>query len=99
MKAKDINPEVVLDIVEQNNRVCPNPRLWNSLYEIIQDDLDNNFGNEPPRPMILAAWRDTPPSIKKMVLVEQIKWAAENGTLDKAYHYLHDLNDDDWFTG
>ena len=54
-------------------------------------------GWEPPLPLILAAWHDTPAMSKMLRLTEHIEWAAQHGALDSVARFLHELREEDWF--
>jgi hypothetical protein len=86
----------VFDESAKNNRVCPQPRKWNELYEILADKRRKGIGWEPALPLILAAWWDTPAISKIRRLQEHIQWAADHDCLTEVYDFLHALSDDDW---
>jgi hypothetical protein len=78
-------------------RVCPKPTEWNYLYNILPDKRRNGAGWEPPLPLILAAWDDTPALMKMLRLEEHIKWASNHGALDAVEAFLRGLAEDQWF--
>ena len=59
--------------VQAEGRVCPLPKHWNALYELLPDRRQRMDGGwEPALPLILAAWWDTPPLAKMLRLREHI---------------------------
>jgi hypothetical protein len=47
--------ELVIAEVQKNNRVCPQPRKWQELYDMLPNKRRVGVGWEPPLPLILAA--------------------------------------------
>ena len=86
----------VLAEAKKNRRVCPQPTKWNELYQLLPNKRQVGTGWEPPLPLILAAWWDTPPLFKAMRLQEHIEWASKHGALDVVYHLLTSLDEKDW---
>lgn len=80
-----------------NNRVCPMPPSWNALWEMLPERKRAGVGWEPPAPLILAAWHDTPAMFKAARLAEHIEWAASHGALEPIAAYLKGLPESDWF--
>lgn len=72
------------------------PMRWNELYEMLPDRNRAGGGWEPPLPLILTAWHDTPALPKMLRLAEHIKWAANHGVLNEVDHYLRGLPEEDW---
>ena len=56
-----------------------------------------NAGWQPPLPLILAAWHDTPMMLKMLRLAEHIEWAAQHGALVLVASFLRGLREEDWF--
>jgi len=81
----------------RNSRVCPQPKKWNELYELLPHKRRKGAGWEPPLPLILAAWWDTPEMSKIARLREHIEWAAEHGALGTVYDFLVGLAEDEWY--
>ena len=81
----------------ENNRVCPLPTLWNDLFELLPDRKRSGPGWEPPLPLILAAWHDTPVLLKMLRLTEHIRWAVDRGALESVSGFLRGLREDQWF--
>jgi len=62
----------VESLVAYYNRVCPMPPLWHRLWEMLPNRTRVGAGWQPPLPLILAAWHDTP----------AMQWAAQHGAPD-----------------
>ena len=80
----------------ENNRVCPNPNPWNEVWKILPDRKQIGAGWEPPLPLILAAWYDTPAMSKMLRLAEHIQWADNHGALPQVAAFLRNLREEDW---
>ena len=79
-----------------NERVCPKPTLWNSLWESLPNRKRIGLGWEPPAPLILAAWHETPAMLKMGRLEEHIKWADQHGAMGEIAAFLRGLKEEDW---
>ena len=88
--------EVLMEI-EKDGRICPQPQKWNELWEMLPNKKRKGAGWEPPLPLILAAWWDTPILMKKLRIQEHIRWAEQNEALDSVYEFLKSLDCDDWY--
>ena len=88
----------LLEYVRADGRICPMPEAWNALYEMLPEKKRVGYGWEPPLPLILSAWWDTPILSKMIRLEEQICYAAEHGVLDEVDRYLRSLKPEQWFT-
>ena len=73
------------------------PQRWSALWELLPDRRRAGGGWEPPLPLILAAWDETPAMPKMLRLAEHIEWAAEHGALESLAAFLRDLGEEDWF--
>jgi hypothetical protein len=69
---------------------------WKDLYEILPNKRRKESGWEPPLPLILAAWWDTPDMAKMLRLREHIEWASEQGCLDVIHEFLASLKEEEW---
>jgi hypothetical protein len=86
-----------LALATQNNRVCPHPRRWNDLFELLPNKTQKTSGGwVPPLPVILAAWWDTPDFSKAQRLREHIEWASAHGSLNAVHSFLCALSEDEW---
>ncbi len=89
--------EKVMAETQKNDRVCPLPQKWNELYELLPNKRRKANGWEPPLPLILAAWWDTPAMLKIFRFREHIEWASEQGGLDVVYKFLVNLKEEEWY--
>lgn len=74
------------------NRVCPLPMQWIRFYALLPDRRPG----VPPPPMHGRTWDESSPLGKRMVLRDQIEWAAARGGLDIVLAYLRSLREEDW---
>jgi hypothetical protein len=88
--------ESLVAYCRENNRVCPLPNLWKRLWEMLPNRVQVEAGWQPPLPLILAAWHDTPAMPKMLRLAEHIEWAAEHGALESVGKFLRELREEDW---
>jgi hypothetical protein len=88
--------ESLVAYCRENKRVCPLPRLWNELWEMLPNRTQVGSGWNPSLPLILAAWHDTPEILKMLRLTEHIEWAAQHGALEKVDRFLRELREEDW---
>ena len=86
----------VLAMAASNGRVCPQPQLWNRLYGLLPNKRQTDHGWEPPLPLILAAWYETPALSKIARLREHIEWADQHGALEIVCDYLASLPETQW---
>jgi hypothetical protein len=86
----------VLAEAQKNKRVCPQPRKWQELYDMLPGKRRKGDGWDPALPLILAAWWDTPALPKMLRLREHLEWAAAQGCLDQVYSYLCALPEVEW---
>jgi hypothetical protein len=75
------------------------PDPWNRLWEILLARERECGAPLPGPPLILAAWHQVPPLMKRVRLLDQLEWAAENGILDEVNRYIRSLSVRDWFQG
>lgn len=88
--------EEALELAQTNARVCPQPQRWNELYKLLPNRKRVGAGWEPPLPLILAAWWDTPAISKIARFREHLEWAASHGALDSVYSFMSALQESDW---
>ena len=86
----------LLNYVRDNRRVCPVPQRWNELWEMLPDRKRVGNGWEPPLPLILAAWWDTPAMLKMLRLEEHIRYTDAHGVLPGVDRYLRGLQEEEW---
>lgn len=81
-----------------NNRICPIPQKWNELFDMLHNKKQKSSGVwEPPLPLILAAWYDTPALSKQLRLKEHLEWAQKEKQLDDLSNFLYSLKEEEWF--
>jgi hypothetical protein len=88
-------PEV-LGEVQKNNRVCPQPKQWQRLYEMLPNRERKGAGWQPSLPLILGAWWETTPLEKMARLREHIEWASRHECLAEIHSFLSKLPEEDW---
>lgn len=88
--------EQTLAEAKKNDRVCPQPLEWQKLYEMLPDKQRKGVGWQPPLPLILAAWWDTPALSKTLRLREHIEWASAHGCLEQVHSFLCQLPENAW---
>ena len=81
----------------ENNRICPIPRRWNKLWELLPNRRRVGGGWDPPAPLILAAWHETVGLEKMLRLATHIEWADRHGALESVAVFLRTLREDEWF--
>jgi len=79
-----------------DSRVCPMPQQWNKLYGLLPNRRRSGAGWEPPLPLILGVWDDTPALLKMVRLAEHIEWAAKHGAPPAVASFLTALTEDSW---
>jgi len=80
----------------ENNRVCPLPKAWQQLWEMLPDRRRVGDAWEPAVPLILAAWHEAPAMVKMVRLAEHIQWAEKRNTLPEVAAFLRGLLEDEW---
>jgi hypothetical protein len=91
-----ITVDQVLAVATESNRICPQPKKWQQLYELLPDKKRKGAGWEPSLPLVLAAWWDTPAISKILRLREHIEWAATHGSLEQVHEFLRSLPEEEW---
>jgi hypothetical protein len=81
----------------ENGRVCPQPNLWQQLWEILPNRKRVGVGWQPPLPLILGAWHETPGMAKMLRLAEHIEWAEKHNSLAPVAAFLRHLREEDWY--
>jgi hypothetical protein len=92
-----VNVEQIWPECQKNKRVCPQPQNWQKLYELLPNKKRQGNEWEPPLPLILAAWWETPVISKTMRFREHIEWAEAHGCLEQIAEYLKSLSEDEWY--
>ncbi len=81
----------------KNDRVCPKPKFWQKLWEMLPNRKQVEAGWEPSLPLILAAWHEAPAMAKMLRLAEHIEWADKQGVLEVVDGFLRSLREEDWY--
>jgi hypothetical protein len=82
----------------RDRRVCPQPMLWNRLWELLPDRRRVGEGWEPPLPLILAAWWEPSDNEKRSRFHSHLRWASEYGAIKPVANLISNMNPDDWHT-
>jgi hypothetical protein len=93
----DTSLDDIINYCKQNDRVCPQPQLWNTLWQKLKNKKQIGAGWQPALPLILAAWWEASGLSKQLRLIEHLKWAEANGQLQGIVDYLKELKEEDWF--
>lgn len=93
-KLKDL-----LDYVKADGRICPIRTCWDRLWEMLPDKKHIGRDWQPPMPLPLAVWWETPVLAKAVRLDQHIRYAAEHGALNEVDSYLRGLKPEEWFYG
>jgi len=88
----------VLQQIDRDGRVCPQPNHWNAVWELLPDRQRQGAGWQPPLPLILAAWWHTSDAEKRERFELHLRWAETHGALAKVSAYLNTLEPGDWHT-
>ncbi|MCU4177308.1 hypothetical protein [Carboxylicivirga sp. N1Y90] len=74
-----------------NNRVCPQPHIWNELWKIIQQASEEKID----LPLILAAWHNTSDKEKQERFIYHLEKAKQLGLNEKLKAVL-EIEEDQW---
>ena len=91
--------KALLEYVDAEGRICPLSRQWDRLWEMLPDKKRVGRDWEPPLPLTLTVWWETPLLAKKQRLERHLRYAAEHGVLDEVDSYLRGLKPEEWFYG
>ena len=86
----------LLDYVQGNRRVCPQPQLWNELWEMLPARHRVGSAWEPAPPLILAAWWESSILTRVVRLRQHIEHAEWHGALSQIDAYLCALPEEQW---
>ncbi|SNR33903.1 hypothetical protein [Lutibacter flavus] len=78
-----------------NNRICPQPMIWNELYELMCEDLKVHA---IPKPLILAGWNfsnDLEKSIRFREHLNLINFDSDN----RIKTYILNIEEENWYKG
>jgi hypothetical protein len=85
-----------LALAQAAGRICPQPQRRNDLYQILPNTKRIGSGWEPPLPLILGAWRETPDLFKALRLRKHIEWANQQGAIDVVFSFLSGSPENEW---
>jgi hypothetical protein len=89
--------ELIAD-ASKDGRVCPQPKAWNCLWELLPDRRRIGVGWEPPLPLILAAWSNSSDDSKRERFHLHLRWADKHGAIDTVASLLSKMKPEDWHT-
>lgn len=89
----------LLAYVAAQGRVCPMPRRWDELWQMLPERRQIGGVWKPLPPLILAAWWYSTAADKRQRLVLHLRHAAGHGTLKAAEQLLLSLSQEDWTYG
>jgi hypothetical protein len=90
----ELTLEQVVHEARRNNRVCPKPAKWQSMYALLAASATT--APLPPPPLTGAVWEHTPAMPKRMCFIEHIEWAAAHGCLPAVHAFIKALGENDW---
>jgi hypothetical protein len=93
----DEQTQTLLEYCVSNKRVCPLPKQWNTLWELLPGRHRSGSSWEPSLPLILAAWSTSSDGMKRSRLKEHILWAQSHGYLLEIENFLTALPEIDWY--
>ncbi len=85
----------LLRSLRRRARICPEPEVWNGLYPTLTPcRIDGRF--EPPPPLTVSVWADTPAVLKAIRFREHLECADAKGLLDQVAATLAALPEARW---
>jgi len=88
--------EALLHYCARSRRVCPTPRVWDRLWQLLPERERSKGSWEPLPPLILAAWHVSTDLDKRCRLTTHIHWAASHGSFSVVEAFLRALSEDQW---
>jgi hypothetical protein len=79
----------------ENGRVCPQPMIWNRLWELLPNRESLSVYGRPPSP---EAWSETSDSDKRDWFQFHLDWAYEHGAIDAVSNLLSNMKPEAWHT-
>ena len=86
--------EVML-VARRNNRACPLPGPWKTLYQKLLEQAPDARTAVPP-PVDGPAWDAVSPMQKRLRLRDQLEWAERVGALSAVHAMLVALDEGEW---
>jgi hypothetical protein len=82
----------------KDGRVCPQPMVWNQLWELLPNRRRVGVGWEPSLPLILAAWWEASDNDKRNRFHYHLRWAFDHGALASVVDLMSNMKPEDWHT-
>jgi hypothetical protein len=95
--AKILSIDEVMVEARRNNRVCPQPDVWQRLHDMLGATTTAIHGGPVQPPLTGAAWDRTPPLAKRMCFRDQLEWADAHGCLRPVMTFLQGLPEEHWY--
>lgn len=92
----NIELDEILMFSQAEQRICPQPQVWNQLWELLPNKNRVGSGYEPLPPLILGAWWHTSDSEKQNRFLSHIRWASEHDALTKIASFIKSLTPEHW---
>jgi hypothetical protein len=80
-------------LARRNNRVCPQPPLWEQLYLLLEGD---RYADLPPPPTQRWMWSKLSNLQRRLRFREHIEWADRHGRLEQMARFMEALAEEDW---
>ncbi|MDB5860403.1 MAG: hypothetical protein JWQ76_4092 [Ramlibacter sp.] len=91
--AAALSADALMLVARRNNRVCPQPRQWARLYQLLQGDHHPDLA---PPPLERPLWAELSSLQKRVCLRGQIEWAERRGKLVEVAQFFQELDEGDW---
>lgn len=92
----DDTAATLLAYCSEKGRVCPQPKWWNAIWEMLPERRQVGGGWQPPAPLVLGAWHYSSNLEKMLRLAEHIDWADQHGDLQSIAALLRGLPENEW---
>ena len=92
----DDNAQSLISYSRTHQRVCPQAKHWQTLWQMLPNrhQIDGHW--EPSAPLILAAWHHASNEEKMERFAEHLVWAEQHGGIVPVAAFLRNLNETDW---
>lgn len=84
------------EFYEKQNRICPQPKLWDELWKMLLNKKQVGAGWQPSVPLILNGWSFSTDEEKKVRFKNHIDWAVKEQQIDPILNFLNNLTESDW---
>ena len=92
----DAKLESLLEFIKSEERVCPEPRWWHELWEMLPREGKPGSGPAPGLPLILGGWHYSNDLMKMIRILDHVEWAASQGVLAEVDAFLRGLPEEEW---